>query len=58
MFSIASAVMFFSLHTEICKEIVSEVQDDEFDMKTCEVFYIRSAWIITVAMAVNMLLKV
>ncbi|KAI8879876.1 hypothetical protein K501DRAFT_255989 [Backusella circina FSU 941] len=57
MFSIASAVMFFSLHTEICKEIVSEVQDDEFDMKTCEVFYIRSAWIITLAMAINMLLK-
>jgi hypothetical protein len=57
MFSVASAVMFFSLHTDICKEIVSEAKDDEFDMNTCELVYIRGAWLVTIAMAINMLLK-
>ncbi|SAM04563.1 hypothetical protein [Absidia glauca] len=48
--------MLFTLHSDICKEII---QDDhaDFDMETCETVYIQSAWIITVAMAVNMLLK-
>jgi hypothetical protein len=50
--------MLFSLHTDICKEIVSEAKDDEFDMNTCESVYISSAWIVTLAMAINMLLKV
>lgn len=58
MFSVASAVMLFSLHTDICKEIVSEAKDDEFDMNTCESVYLSSAWIVTLAMAINMLLKV
>ncbi|CEP19383.1 hypothetical protein [Parasitella parasitica] len=57
MFSVASALMFFSLHTDICKEIVSEVKDDELDMNTCELVYIRGAWLVTIAMAINMLLK-
>ncbi|KAI8973223.1 hypothetical protein BDF20DRAFT_824085 [Mycotypha africana] len=57
MFSIASAFMLFSLHSEICKEIVSEANDDEFDMNTCEYVYIRSAWFVIIAMAINMLLK-
>jgi hypothetical protein len=58
MFSISSACMFFSMHSEICSEIVSEIKDDEFDMETCETVYLRSAWVITIAMALNMLLKV
>jgi hypothetical protein len=58
IFSVASAYMLFSLHTDICKEIVSEAKDDEFDMNTCEAVYISSAWIVTLAMAINMLLKV
>lgn len=49
--------MLFSLHTEICKEIVSEAQDEEFDMNTCESVYLQSSWIVTLAMAFNMLLK-
>lgn len=49
--------MLFSLHTDICKEIVSEAKDDEFDMNTCESVYLSSAWIVTLAMAINMLLK-
>ena len=49
--------MLFSLHTEICQEIVSEVKDDELDMNTCEMLYIRSSWFVTLAMAINMLLK-
>ncbi|KAG2208489.1 hypothetical protein INT47_010185 [Mucor saturninus] len=57
MFSIASAFMLFSLHTDICNEIVSEAKDEEFDMSTCESVYISSAWIVTLAMAINMLLK-
>lgn len=57
MFSIASAFMLFSLHTDICNEIVSEAKDEEFDMNTCESVYISSAWIVTLAMAINMLLK-
>lgn len=57
MFSVASAYMLFSLHTEICKEIVSEAEDEEFDMSTCESVYIQSSWIVTLAMAFNMLLK-
>ncbi|CAO3633314.1 unnamed protein product [Mucor hiemalis] len=57
LFSVASAFMLFSLHTEICKEIVSEAKDDEFDMNTCESVYISSAWIVTLAMAINMLMK-
>ncbi|CEG65705.1 hypothetical protein RMATCC62417_02433 [Rhizopus microsporus] len=56
-FSVASAVLLFSLDREICKEIVSEVKDDELDMNTCESIYISSAWIVTLAMAINMLLK-
>ncbi|CAO3658188.1 unnamed protein product [Rhizopus stolonifer] len=56
-FSVASAVLLFSLDTEICKEIVSEVKDDELDMNTCESIYIQSSWIVTLAMAINMLLK-
>ncbi|KAI8327400.1 hypothetical protein EDC96DRAFT_531969 [Choanephora cucurbitarum] len=47
----------FHLHTEICQEIVSEVKDDELDMNTCEMLYIRSSWFVTLAMAINMLLK-
>lgn len=57
-FSVASAVLLFSLDHEICKKIVSEVKDDELDMNTCESIYISSAWIVTLAMAINMLLKV
>lgn len=57
MFSVASALMLFSLHTDICKEIVSEAKDDEFDMSTCESVYIQGAWVVTIAMAINMLLK-
>ncbi|KAI8378650.1 hypothetical protein EDC96DRAFT_492699 [Choanephora cucurbitarum] len=57
VFSVATAVMLFSLHTEICQEIVSEVKDDELDMNTCEMLYIRSSWFVTLAMAINMLLK-
>lgn len=49
--------MLFSLHTDICKEIVSEAKDDEFDMNTCESVYIQGAWVVTIAMAINMLLK-
>ncbi|KAG0744089.1 hypothetical protein G6F23_005505 [Rhizopus arrhizus] len=56
-FSVASAVLLFSLDKEICKEVVSEVKDDELDMNTCESIYIQSAWIVTLAMAINMLLK-
>ncbi|KAI7903016.1 uncharacterized protein BX663DRAFT_509246 [Cokeromyces recurvatus] len=57
IFSIASAYLLFSLHSELCKELVSEAQDVEFDMSTCEYVYIRGAWFVTIAMAVNMLLK-
>jgi hypothetical protein len=57
MFAVGSAFMLFSLHTDICKEIVSEAKDDEFDMNTCELVYIRGAWLVTIAMAINMLLK-
>ncbi|KAI9351039.1 hypothetical protein BD770DRAFT_429603 [Pilaira anomala] len=57
LFSIASAVMLFSLHTEICNEVVSEAKDEEFDMDVCESVYISSAWIISLLMAINMLLK-
>ncbi|KAF1804457.1 hypothetical protein V8B55DRAFT_1500129 [Mucor lusitanicus] len=57
MFSVASALMLFSLHTDVCKEIVSEAKDDEFDMNTCESVYIQGAWVVTIAMAINMLLK-
>ncbi|KAI9478507.1 MAG: hypothetical protein EXX96DRAFT_571179 [Benjaminiella poitrasii] len=57
IFSIASAYLLFSLHTDLCKEIVSEAQDDEFDLATCEYVYIRGAWLVTIAMAINMLLK-
>lgn len=57
MLSIASAVMLFSLHTEICNQVVSEAKDEEFDMDLCESVYISSAWIVTLAMAINMLLK-
>ncbi|KAI8069393.1 hypothetical protein BC940DRAFT_318246 [Gongronella butleri] len=55
-FSVASAVLLFTLHTEICNEVI---QDDslEIDMNTCEAIYIQSAWVITAAMLVNMLLK-
>jgi hypothetical protein len=49
--------MLFTLHSDICKEIIQDAHAD-FDMETCETVYIQSAWIITVAMAVNMLLKV
>jgi hypothetical protein len=49
--------MLFTLHSDICKEIIQDEHAD-FDMETCETIYIQSAWIITVAMAVNMLLKV
>lgn len=59
VFAVASAVMFFGLNNEICKEIVSESTPDEpIDMETCETAYITSAWIVTIAMAFNMLLKV
>ncbi|KAI8047080.1 uncharacterized protein B0P05DRAFT_566958 [Gilbertella persicaria] len=57
IFSVASAVLLFSLHTEICQEIVSEAKDDELDMNTCEMLYIRSSWFVTIAMAINMLMK-
>ncbi|KAI8331377.1 hypothetical protein BC941DRAFT_439000 [Chlamydoabsidia padenii] len=55
-FAVASAAMLFTLHTDICKEIIQDDQVD-LDMETCEAVYIQSAWIITVAMAINMLLK-
>ncbi|CAO3613359.1 unnamed protein product [Cunninghamella echinulata] len=48
--------MLFTLHTDICKEIIQE-ESVELDMETCEQVYIQSAWIIVFAMAVNMLLK-
>ncbi|GAA5798905.1 hypothetical protein HPULCUR_004312 [Helicostylum pulchrum] len=57
MFSIASAVMLFSLRTEVCNQVVSEAKDEEFDMDLCESVYIASAWFVTLAMAINMLLK-
>ncbi|KAI9299865.1 hypothetical protein BJ944DRAFT_244755, partial [Cunninghamella echinulata] len=56
VFAIGSAVMLFTLHTDICKEIIQE-ESVELDMETCEQVYIQSAWIIVFAMAVNMLLK-
>ncbi|CAO3599877.1 unnamed protein product [Absidia cylindrospora] len=55
-FAVASAAMLFTLHTEICKEIIQDEHVD-FDMETCEAAYIQSGWIITIAMAINMLLK-
>ncbi|CAO3596388.1 unnamed protein product [Absidia cylindrospora] len=55
-FAVASAAMLFTLHTDICSEIIQDGNVD-FDMETCEAVYIQSAWIITVAMAINMLLK-
>ncbi|CAO3636317.1 unnamed protein product [Cunninghamella blakesleeana] len=56
LFAVGSSVMLFTLHTDICKEII---QDDsvDLDMESCEQLYIQSAWIITFAMAANMLLK-
>ena len=59
VFSVASAFLFFSMHSEVCEQIVHEAPKDEpIDMETCESAYIGSAWVITIAMAINLLLKV
>ncbi|ORX56827.1 hypothetical protein DM01DRAFT_323375 [Hesseltinella vesiculosa] len=55
-FSVASAVLLFTLHTEICSEVIQD-NSLEMDMTTCEAIYVRSAWVITSAMLINMLLK-
>ncbi|KAI9492224.1 hypothetical protein BDB00DRAFT_765912 [Zychaea mexicana] len=58
VFSVASAFLFFSMHSEVCQQVVQEAPKDEhIDMETCETAYIGSAWVITIAMAVNLLLK-
>ncbi|KAG2217645.1 hypothetical protein INT45_004221 [Circinella minor] len=58
VFSVASAFLFFSMHSEVCEQIVHEAPKDEpIDMETCESAYIGSAWVITIAMAINLLLK-
>ncbi|KAI9263109.1 hypothetical protein BDA99DRAFT_509333 [Phascolomyces articulosus] len=58
VFSVASAFLFFSMHSEVCEQIVHEAPKDEpIDMETCEQAYIGSAWVITLAMAINLLLK-
>ncbi|KAI8335463.1 hypothetical protein BC941DRAFT_430398 [Chlamydoabsidia padenii] len=54
-FAVGGAAMLFVLHTNICEELT--LQDTELDMETCEAAYITSAWIVTIAMALNMLLK-
>lgn len=59
LFSVASAYLLFSMHTEICEQVVREAPNDEpMDMESCESVYSASAWLVTLAMAINMLIKV
>lgn len=59
LFSVASAYLLFSMHTEICEQVVREApNDDPIDMESCESVYSASAWLVTLAMAINMLIKV
>ncbi|KAJ8656048.1 hypothetical protein O0I10_008270 [Lichtheimia ornata] len=58
LFSVASAYLLFSMHTEICEQVVREAPNDEpMDMESCESVYSASAWLVTLAMAINMLIK-
>ncbi|ORY93757.1 hypothetical protein BCR43DRAFT_477134 [Syncephalastrum racemosum] len=56
VFSVASTFLLFSMHTGVCKEIIRQAEED-LDLETCEAAYIGSAWVVTAAMAINMLLK-
>jgi hypothetical protein len=47
--------MLFTLHSDICEEMS---KDGKVELETCEQVYIQSAWIVTIAMALSMLLKV
>ena len=59
LFSVASAYLLFSMHTEICEQVVRDAPSDEpMDMESCESVYGASAWLVTIAMAINMLIKV
>ncbi|KAI8147873.1 hypothetical protein BJV82DRAFT_593719 [Fennellomyces sp. T-0311] len=58
LFSVASAFIIFSLDAEVCQQIVQEAPKDEpIDMETCESLYISSGWVMVIAMALNLLLK-
>ncbi|KAI8391386.1 uncharacterized protein BYT42DRAFT_556703 [Radiomyces spectabilis] len=56
VFAVASAVLLFSLDSEVCSELASEAEEP-FDMELCESVYVKSAWVVVLTMAINMLLK-
>ncbi|KAI9315494.1 hypothetical protein BX666DRAFT_2028402 [Dichotomocladium elegans] len=58
LFSVASAFMLFSMRTEICEKFIDEsMTEDHLEMEDCLSAITASAWLVTIAMAINLLFK-